>query len=123
VSSSSPPAPLPSGPVAYLTSLKTEWTKIAWPTPLQLWSQVMVVLVTVSLTTVGLWGVDNLLRLVIKAVVPASASRAAVPIPAREAVLPPAEPSTPVAPNKQPTAQQAAPGPATPVPTGHRQAP
>lgn len=45
----------------YFKGVKTEWTKITWPTRVQVISQTIVVLVMVAIMTLGLWLTDRIL--------------------------------------------------------------
>ena len=45
----------------YFKGVKTEWTKIAWPSRVQVISQTIVVLIMVAIMTLGLWLTDRLL--------------------------------------------------------------
>jgi preprotein translocase SecE subunit len=55
----------------YLRGVRTEWGKISWPTWPQIWGQTIVVLVMVTIMSVGLWVIDSLFRILISFVVPA----------------------------------------------------
>lgn len=50
---------------AYLQGVKAEWGKISWPTWPQIWAQTIVVLVMVSLVTLGLLIIDKFYTFVI----------------------------------------------------------
>jgi preprotein translocase SecE subunit len=56
--------------VEYLQGVKKEWTKISWPKGPQIWAQTIVVLIMVSLMTLGLFVLDYSLHFVIKAITP-----------------------------------------------------
>lgn len=56
----------------YLKGVRTEWTKISWPTPPQIMGQTLVVLVMVSIMTLGLFLIDNTFRLIIDLITPNS---------------------------------------------------
>lgn len=58
------------GFVEYLKGVRAEWDKISWPTMPQIWAQSIVVVVMVSLVTLGIWMVDSLFRLIIGWVTP-----------------------------------------------------
>lgn len=45
----------------YFKGVKTEWTKITWPSRVQVISQTIVVLIMVAIMTLGLWLTDRLL--------------------------------------------------------------
>lgn len=70
-SQASPPSL--GGVFAYFKGVREEWGKITWPTGLQLFAQLVVVLVMVTLTTLLVWGIDSLLAWLIAWVVPARA--------------------------------------------------
>lgn len=54
----------------YLKGVRTEWTKISWPTPPQIWGQTIVVLVMVTLMTLCLFIMDNLFHFIITGITP-----------------------------------------------------
>jgi preprotein translocase SecE subunit len=54
----------------YCTGLKTEWTKISWPTKAQVWGQTIVVLVMVSMMTLILFIMDYSFHFIISNIVP-----------------------------------------------------
>jgi preprotein translocase SecE subunit len=45
----------------YFKGVKAEWTKITWPTRVQVISQTIVVLIMVAIMTLGLWLTDRIL--------------------------------------------------------------
>ncbi len=53
------------GLIAYLKGVRSEWTKVSWPTWPQIWGQTIVVLITVAIATAGLWALDNVFRILI----------------------------------------------------------
>jgi len=54
----------------YLKGVRSEWGKISWPTWPQIWGQTIVVLVMVSVMTLGLFIMDNSFHLIIKLITP-----------------------------------------------------
>ena len=56
--------------VTYLKGVRTEWTKVSWPSWPQITSQTLVVVVMVTIFSIGLWGIDSILRLVIGLITP-----------------------------------------------------
>ena len=56
--------------VTYLKGVRAEWGKISWPTWPQIWGQTIVVLVMVSIMTLGLFIIDNGFHFIIKAITP-----------------------------------------------------
>ncbi len=54
----------------YIKGVRSEWTKITWPTWPQVWSQTLVVLVMVSLMTLVLAGMDKFFQFVLIQIVP-----------------------------------------------------
>ena len=55
---------------AYLQGVRTEWTKISWPTGPQIWGQTIVVLVMVTFMTLCLFIIDNLIHFIISGITP-----------------------------------------------------
>jgi preprotein translocase subunit SecE len=55
---------------AYLQGVRAEWHKISWPTWPQIWGQTIVVLVMVSVMTLGLFVLDNSVSQLIKLMTP-----------------------------------------------------
>lgn len=45
--------------------IRSEFGKIAWPTPQQITGNTIVVLVMVAIVSLGMWGIDNIFRAVI----------------------------------------------------------
>jgi preprotein translocase subunit SecE len=54
----------------YLKGVQSEWHKVSWPTWPQIWGQTIVVLVMVSIMTVGLSLIDNSLYQLIRLITP-----------------------------------------------------
>lgn len=54
----------------YLKGVRAEWHKVSWPTWPQIWGQTIVVLVMVSIMTVGLFIIDNSFHLLIQWITP-----------------------------------------------------
>jgi len=54
----------------YLKGVKSEWHKITWPTPPQIWGQTIVVLVMVSIVTICLFIIDNSFHALIRLITP-----------------------------------------------------
>lgn len=48
--------------IAYFKGVKTEWGKINWPTKAQIVSQTIVVLLMVTIVTIGIWLTDRILH-------------------------------------------------------------
>jgi preprotein translocase subunit SecE len=59
-----------SGLTRYLKEVLAEGKKVSWPTGPQIVAQTIVVLFTVTVVTLGLWGIDNLFHLAISLMVP-----------------------------------------------------
>jgi preprotein translocase SecE subunit len=59
-----------SGLTRYLKEVLAEGKKVSWPTGPQIVAQTIVVLFTVTVVTLSLWGVDNLFHLAITLMVP-----------------------------------------------------
>ena len=58
------------GIVRYLKDVFAEGKKVSWPTGPQIVSQTIIVLFTVAIATLGLWGIDSLFRFVITLITP-----------------------------------------------------
>lgn len=54
----------------YLKGVRSEWTKVTWPTWPQIWGQTIVVLVMVSIMTLGLYIIDNSFNLILQLITP-----------------------------------------------------
>lgn len=54
----------------YLKGVRTEWTKISWPTWPQIWGQTIIVLVMVSVMTLCLFALDQSFHFIIKSITP-----------------------------------------------------
>ncbi len=54
----------------YFKGVRTEWTKISWPTPQQIMGQTIVVLVMTSIMTLGLFLIDHTFRTLIQLITP-----------------------------------------------------
>jgi preprotein translocase SecE subunit len=67
-----PSTPLSESIPAYFKGVKAEWGKISWPTWPQIWGQTIVVLVMVSVMTLGLFLMDNLFHTVVTLITPHS---------------------------------------------------
>lgn len=59
-----------TGIVAYFKGVREEWSRITWPTGLQLVGQIIVVLLVTSFTTLFVWCIDLLFTTLITWVVP-----------------------------------------------------
>jgi len=55
---------------AYFMGIRSEWTKITWPTWPQTWGQTIIVLVMVTIMTLGLFGLDFLYHVIIETITP-----------------------------------------------------
>lgn len=55
---------------AYFKGIRSEWTKITWPTWPQIWGQTIVVLVMVSIMTLSLFFWDYLMHVIITTITP-----------------------------------------------------
>jgi preprotein translocase subunit SecE len=55
---------------AYFKGIRSEWTKITWPTWPQIWGQTIVVLVMVSIMTLSLFFLDYLLHVIVTTITP-----------------------------------------------------
>lgn len=56
--------------VAYLKGVRSEWGKISWPTWPQIWGQTIIVLVMVSVMTLGLFIIDYSIHWLITLITP-----------------------------------------------------
>lgn len=54
----------------YLKGVRSEWTKITWPTKQQIIGQTIVVLVVVTIMTLGLFLLDYALHFIISSITP-----------------------------------------------------
>lgn len=54
----------------YLRGVKTEWTKVTWPTWPQIWGQTIVVIVMVTVISTGILVIDQLISFVTRLLVP-----------------------------------------------------
>lgn len=63
-------APLGERLSTYLKGVRSEWDKITWPTWPQIWGQTIVVLVMVSIITLGLFLIDNAFSLILQFITP-----------------------------------------------------
>lgn len=54
----------------YLLGVRSEWSKISWPTWPQIWGQTLVVLIMVAIVTTGLFVLDYGLHLIIHSITP-----------------------------------------------------
>lgn len=54
----------------YLKGVRSEWTKVSWPTAPQIWGQTIVVLVMVTIMTLCLFGLDYSLHFIIQSITP-----------------------------------------------------
>jgi len=54
----------------YLLGVRSEWSKISWPTWPQIWGQTIVVLLMVAIVTLGLFLLDYSLHFIITSITP-----------------------------------------------------
>jgi preprotein translocase subunit SecE len=54
----------------YLKGVRSEWSKISWPTWRQIWGQTIVVLVMVSMITLILFIMDYSFHFIISSIIP-----------------------------------------------------
>lgn len=51
--------------VGYLQGVKTEWTRVSWPSWPQIWGQTIVVIVMTTIVTLGMLVIDHLFKFLI----------------------------------------------------------